>query len=179
MKKRLHERMSVSLDPESVELLEKLQAHYGTSKSGVIRDALKYLNVITEKGDVSVDSLRAYLDLLVNGDHVILDVENWNSLFSDVEEFPEEFWDKVYEIGKQHWDVYYDKGLQDVEDILNYIENTNWYSLSKDSEGVFTLVLKERSSKKFVRLFLKGIFDGSHQDVELSESYRKIRVHVR
>ena len=116
--------MSVSLDEKSIEIIGKLQEEKDCSKSEVFREALKYLEIITEKGEVSKGDLWAYLDFLREGEHLIIDIATWKSFFSDVEKHSENFWEKTFEIGEQHWSEYKDKGIDDVEGVLDYIERS-------------------------------------------------------
>ncbi len=178
-KENKFERMSVSLNKEAIELIEKLRDKYGSSKSEVIRKALKYLDVINEKGEVSLHALWVYLDALAKGEHIILDTASWDSFFSDVEEHSEKFWERTYEIGRQHWKEYRDKGIDDVDQVLNYINHAGWYRLSKNNEDSYTLILKVKESRRFVKSFLKGVFDSSPYDVQLEEGYGKLRVKVK
>ena len=171
-------RLSISLDEESAALINKLQREYKTSKADIVRRAVSYLNVAEEKGRVSLDSCKAYLDFLSKGEHVIVDVEHWKALFTEIGGGSEEFWEEVYKIGRHHWKEYYDKGLRDVKEILEYVEKTNWYRLSVDSEQSFTLTLNVREAKRFIRSFFEGFFDASTHKVTITESYGKIRVTI-
>ena len=171
-------RLSISLDEESVTLIEKLQRKHKTSKADIIRRAVRYLNVTEEKGGVPLDTCRVYLDFLSRGEHVIVDVEHWRALFSEIGSGSDEFWKEVREIGRQHWREYYDKGLRDVREILGYVEKTNWYKLSVDSERGFTLILSVPEAKRFVRSFFEGLFDASTHNVEITENHGKIRVTI-
>lgn len=171
-------RLSISLDEESADLIEKLQGKHETSKADIIRRAVHYLNVAEEKGGVSLDSCKAYLDFLSRGEHVVIDIEHWKALFTEIGDGSEEFWREVCNIGRHHWKEYYDKGLRDVKEILEYVEKTNWYKLSVDSEQSFTLTLSVREAKRFVRSFFEGLFDASTHKVSITESYGKIRVTI-
>ncbi len=169
-------RLSISLDEESAALIEKFRDKYKTSKTDIVRRAVRYLNVAEEKGGVSLDSCEAYLDFLGKGEHTIVDVEHWRALFAEIGDGSEEFWREVRDIGRNHWKEYYDKGLRGVKEILEYVEKTNWYKLSADSGQSFTLILSVREAKRFVRGFFEGLFDASTHKVEITESHGKIRV---
>ncbi|MFP4117098.1 MAG: ribbon-helix-helix protein, CopG family [Candidatus Aenigmatarchaeota archaeon] len=170
-------RLSVSLDEESAEKLESLKKEMDCSKARVIREALKHLYAVEEFGS-SLEAVETYLDFLAKDEHVIVDVDHWNSLFEEIGEGSEEFWEEVEDIGEQHWDEYYDKGLRTVSDILEYVEKTNWYRLNRNSEKDFTLVIKVEKSKKFVKKFLESLFRASPHEVRIFEGRRKLRLNV-
>lgn len=171
------QRLSVSLDEESADLVKNFQEKFDCSKAEVIRKSLKYLK-IANKAENSLSQLNAYLDFLLKGEHVIVDKEHWRAFFEEIGEGSEKFWNQMKEVGKEHREGYRDKGMKDVEDILRYVEKTNWYSLNKDSDESFTLILRERASKKFVKKFLESLFDESPKDVELQDIRGKIRARI-
>ncbi|RLG57244.1 MAG: CopG family transcriptional regulator [Hadesarchaea archaeon] len=171
-------RLTISLDEETANLLAKLQHQYNSSKAEVIRKAVNYLDVVEEKGGASLDACKAYLDFLCKGEHIIVDVEHWKAIFSEIGEGSDGFWREVRDVGRHHWQEYYDKGLREVKDILEYVEKANWYRLSVDSSRAFTLILNVREAKRFVRTFFEGLFDASPHKVEITEGRGKIRINV-
>lgn len=171
-------RLSISLDEGSAALIERLQSKHKTSKADIVRRAVRYLNIAEEEGEVPLDTCKVYLDFLSRGEHVIVDVEHWKALFSEIGSGSDEFWKEVREIGRYHWREYYDKGLRDVKEILEYVEKTNWYKLSVDSEYGFTLILSVREAKRFVRSFFEGLFDASTHKIQITEGYGKIRINI-
>ncbi|MBU1941553.1 MAG: CopG family transcriptional regulator, partial [Candidatus Thermoplasmatota archaeon] len=66
-----------------------------------------------------------------------------------------------------------------VQDMLEYVENTNWYRLSVDAEDKFTLVLTVSESSHFVKTFFEGLFRQYPRDVEFREESMKIRIRVQ
>jgi len=119
-----------------------------------------------------------YIDFLAKGEHTICDVDHWKCLFEEIGEGSKKFWDEVYRIGEMHRDEYADKGLKSVGDILEYVEKTNWYRLSIDSENSFTLILTVPQSRRFVRTFFEGLFRPL-QNVDITDTYGKIRINIR
>lgn len=176
--KKKTRRLSISLDEKSADLVDDLQRRFDTSKAEVMREALKYLKVATENGSVPVSTVSVYLDMLSKGEHVIVDTEHWRTLLKELGENSEDYWEKARKIGKQHWREYSDKGIRSVGNILKYVENANWYTLSKDSKKGFTLILKVQESKKFVKEFFKSLFEASPHEIEINEGYGKIRINV-
>lgn len=177
-RRRAPQRLSISLDDESVKLIEKFQLKFKTSKADVIRRALRCYNEIEEAGGPPLDYIRAYIDFLAKGEHVIVDVDHWRTIFNEIGEGSKKFWDEVHRIGDNHRAEYCDKGLRSVREILDYVEKANWYKLSADSEHGYTLVLNVPESKKFVKTFFEGLFSAYPQIIEITEGFGKIRINV-
>lgn len=176
--KRLPRRLSVSLDEECADLIERLQCKYKISKADIIRKAVCHLKIAEEGGGASPASIKVYLDLLGKGGHVIVDIENLRAMFAEIGGESKEFWKNVREIGENRWNEYHDKGLREVGKILEHGEMTNWYKLNIDSERAFTLIPFDQVAKKFLKNFFEGLFDMSPHKVNITESYGKIRINV-
>ena len=175
----LMERLSISLDDESVNIINKYLPKYKGSKANLIRKALislKNFENLIEKTDY--ETIKTYIDFLANMEHVIVDISHWQAIFSEIDEGSEKFWDEVYNIGLNHMKEFADKGLKNIQQILEYIEKTNLYKLSVNSENRYTLVLAVSEASKFTKLFLEGIFKNYHRDVEIIEENKKIRIRV-
>jgi len=173
------ERLSVSLDEKSLSIIEEYLSKYNVSKAGIIRKALQCLKNMEElREKIPLENIMTYIDYLANMEHIIVDVAHWKSIFSEIGKGSEKFWDEVYKIGEAHTKEYYDKGLRDVEQILRYIEKTNWYKLNIDSENSYTLILTVSESSKFIKTFFEGFFSKFPQKIEISEGYKKIRIKL-
>ena len=175
--RRVPKRLTVSLDEESLKLIEESQFKHKTSKADVVRRAVHFYNEFDRVG-VPLQALRAYMDFLAKGEHTICDVDLWEALFEEIGEGSKKFWDEVYKIGEMHRDEYADKGLKSVREILEYVEKANLYRLSVDSENSFTLILTVPKSRRFVRTFFEGLFR-SLLNVDITDTYGKIRINVR
>lgn len=173
------ERLSVSLDEKSLSIIEEYLSKYNVSKAGIIRKALQCLKNMEElREKIPLENIMTYIDYLANMEHIIVDVAHWKSIFSEIGKGSEKFWDEVYKIGEAHAKEYYDKGLRDVEQILRYIEKTNWYKLNIDSENSYTLILTVSESSKFIKTFFEGFFSKFPRKIEISEGYKKIRIKL-
>jgi hypothetical protein len=174
-------RLSVALDEKSDELINSYLSKYNVSKSEIIRRAIKCLKFEDEnvKGRTTLQDLTAYIDFLSNMEHVIVDVAHWKAIFLEISENSEKFWNEVSKIGEQHLDEFYDKGKKDVRGILEFVEKTNWYKLSIDSENCYTLILIVSESSKFVKKFFEGLFKNYPRKVEISEDYKKLRIRLK
>ena len=176
----LMERLSVSLDEESLSIIQKYLPKYRGSKADIIRRALQYLKEYEETQEKApLENIEAYIDYLAKMEHVIVDIAHWKAIFSEIGEGSEEFWDEVYKIGEEHRKEYYDKGIKNIQQILEYVEKTNWYKLNIDSENSYTLILSVSEASKFVTTFFKGLFKHYTRDVEIVEEHKKIRINIR
>ncbi|MDW7990235.1 MAG: ribbon-helix-helix protein, CopG family [Archaeoglobaceae archaeon] len=168
------ERLSVSLDKTTREKLEKLMKNSGKSASQIIREFIDLGYELLMLG-VDSETIRIWVDYLAKRQHMILDVEHWRLIFSEIEKSKnDEFWSQMEEIGLSHAMQYKLKGLDTVERILRYVEKTNWYEMKVEREGIYTIVLNDLKIKRFVRTFLEKVFEGQKLRVEIKEGFGKL-----
>jgi len=173
------ERLSISLDEESQEIIKKYLPKYNGSKANLIRRALEHLKVHEEiQKKVSFEDIEIYIDYLASMEHVIVDIAHWKAIFSEIGEGSNKFWEEVYQIGVEHWKEYSDKGIRNIQKILEYVEKTNWYKLNIDSENTFTLILTVSEASRFVATFFKGFFSRQSRNIEITEEFKKIRIRI-
>ncbi|RLI63049.1 MAG: hypothetical protein DRO67_06365, partial [Candidatus Asgardarchaeum californiense] len=104
-------RISANFDDESLAILEKYQAKYKGSMSNLLRRALQCLKICEELQEKAPrEYIQAYVDYLAKMEHVIVDIAHWKTIFSEIGEGSEEFWDKIRRIGEEHLKEYQDKG---------------------------------------------------------------------
>jgi hypothetical protein len=172
-------RLSVSLNEKSLDIIQKYQTKYDTTQADIIRKALYWMNIMEGPAEqVSVQNILTYVDYLANNEHLILDIAHWKSIFIEIGEGSKKFWDDVYKTGDFHRKEYFDKGIRDVKSILKYIEKTNWYRLKEDSLHSYTLILATSESVRFIKTFFEGFFSNFSQKVEITEENMKIRINV-
>src|SRR4030043_761291 len=98
-------RITVALDQSTANLLEKISKERGLSQSEIMRRALRfyYENRAIEDG-ATRKKLYTYMDLLLGGEHVILDVDHWLLFLKLVESSSEEerFWEEHRDVAKSH-----------------------------------------------------------------------------
>uniref|UniRef100_A0A7C2NDE7 Ribbon-helix-helix protein, CopG family n=1 Tax=Archaeoglobus fulgidus TaxID=2234 RepID=A0A7C2NDE7_ARCFL len=173
------ERLSISLDAASKEKLEKLKKMTGKSSSEIIRELIDLGYDIYRFG-VDSQSLEAWVDYLAKRQHMILDIEHWRVIFSEIENSDNNhFWRQMEEIGLSHAMQYKMKGLDTVEKILRYVEKANWYEIKEEGGGVYTLILNDLKIKRFVRTFLEKVFEGQNIKAEIKEGFGKLIVIER
>ena len=172
-------RICANFDDESFAILEKYSSKYKGSTANLLRRALLCLKNCEELQEkASWKKIVAYVDKLANMEHLIIDIADGKAIFTEIGQGSEKFWSEIYEIGQQHLKEYQDKGLRTVRQILEHVENTNWYKLSIDSEDSYTLILAVSEARKFVKTFFEGVFKNYPRNVEIIEEFKKIRIRV-
>ncbi|MEF8847719.1 MAG: hypothetical protein V5A68_01130 [Candidatus Thermoplasmatota archaeon] len=172
-------RLSVSLDDKSTSIINKYVERYDLSRANVVRKALRCFDREEKLKEKSKpEDLSIYADFLSNMEHIILDIVHWKAIFQEIDEGSDGFWKKVKKTGREHRREYYDKGIRDIQDVLEYVEKTNWYRLSKDSEKSYTLILNVSGSGKFISKFFEGFFEEHPEKVNIFTESKKVRINV-
>jgi hypothetical protein len=173
-------RITVAFDPSTANLLEKISKESGLSQSEIMRRALRFYNENRAIDDAATrKKIYTYMDLLLSGEHVILDVDHWLLFLKLVESCPseEKFWEEHRDVARSHTEQLKAKVLT-VEELLARLEACNFFRVIKNSEKDFTLVLGSELPKTFVRIFLEEYFAGMGVKAEIKENLAKIRVTV-
>jgi hypothetical protein len=172
-------RLCVSLDDESFQMIEELQNNAKTSKADIFRMLIRfYDNQQKTFKDVDNETMMIYLDYLLSGEHVILDVDFLNTIFNELKNPSEDFWEYVRECGIDHGRQYLKKGMRTLKDILYYISKSNLFRLKVESPDYCILILINRDIKKFMRTFLVGVFEGQGKSVQITESMDKLTIQL-
>jgi hypothetical protein len=168
----------VALDDETKTLMEKMKKEMKASQSELLRDALRFYYENKTIADVSVrNKLVYYLDMLLSGEHVILDVDHWLLFLNLVESSPDKeyFWEKCREVARSHAEQLKHK-VCSLEDLLERLEACNFFRITKNSENDFTLVLGSEITRKFVRTFIEEFLSVMGLKAEIKENITKIRI---
>jgi hypothetical protein len=174
-------RITVAFDQSTASLLEKISKERGLSQSEIMRRALRFYYENRAIEDAATrKKLYTYMDLLLGGEHVILDVDHWLLFLKLVESSPEKerFWKEHRDVAKSHTEQLKTKVLT-AEELLTRLEACNFFRMTKDSENDFTLVLGSELPKKFVKTFLEEYFAGMGVKAEIKENLAKLRVTVK
>lgn len=178
-KRKLHERLSVSLDLETVELVEKLQSKYQTSKSEIVRKALNYFDVITEEDNLSPEELRSIIKLSARPDTIVIDISIIEAIAKEVERGSAEFEKELREVGEELYREYCDMGVMSPSECLKTVEKTNLFDIATESEDSFTLISTNRKMNKILKVFLEGLLEGYGDEIEVTEAHGKIRIKTK
>jgi hypothetical protein len=174
-------RITIALDNETSSLIEKMKKQIKTSQRDLVRQALIFYNENKDFADISVrKKLHFYMDMLLSGEHVILDVDHWLLFLNLAEALPENenFWEKCREVARSHAEQLRHT-VSSLEDLLKRLEACNFFRVTKNSQNDFTLVLGSETAKKFVRLFIEEFLSVIGIKTEITENIAKIRVTVK
>lgn len=174
-------RITVAFDKNTADLLEKISTEADASQSEIMRRALKFYSENRVQEDPQIKKkIRAYLDMLLSGEHVIVDVDHWLMFLRLIETSPmkEEFWKEHREFARAHWEQLKGK-VHTTEDMLTRLESCNFYRLIRNGSNDYTLVLVSEVSKDFIRIFLDEYFSAMGVKVEIKENLTKLRVILK
>ena len=174
-------RITVAFDSLTANLLEKISREEGLSQSEIMRRALRFYseNRVLEN-NATREKIYTYMDLLLNGEHIILDVDHWLLFLKLVESSPsrEEFWEEHRLVARSHREQLEAKVIS-VEELLTRLEVCNFFRVTKNSNEDFTLVLGSELPKTFIKIFLEEYFAGMGVKAEIKENLAKLRVTVK
>jgi hypothetical protein len=173
-------RITVAFDKTTADLLEKISTETQVSQSEIMRRALKFYNENKALEDPATKKkILAYLDMLLTGEHIILDVDHWLMFLRLIASSPEKetFWTEHKEVARAHWEQLKTK-VHTPEEMLTRLEVCNFYRLTKNAPNDFTLVLVSEVSKEFIRIFLEEYFAAMGVKAEIKENLTKLRVTV-
>ncbi|MCW4028322.1 MAG: ribbon-helix-helix protein, CopG family [Candidatus Bathyarchaeota archaeon] len=174
-------RITVAFDKQTADLLEKISTDADVSQSEIMRRALKFYSENKALEDPATKKkINSYLDMLLSGEHVILDVDHWLMFLQLINSSPqkEQFWSEHKEVARAHWEQLKGK-VHSTEDMLMRLEACNFYRLIKNAPNDFTLVLVSEVSKQFIRIFLEEYFAAMGVKVEIKENLTKLRVTIK
>lgn len=174
-------RVTVAFDKTTADLLEKLSTGGDVSQSEIMRRALKFYSENKALDDpVNKRKAHSYLDMLLSGEHVIVDVDHWLMFLRLIESSPlkEQFWKEHRELARTHWEQLKAK-IHSTEEMLERLEACNLYRLIKNGPNDYTLVLVSEVSKDFIRIFLEEYFTAMGAKVEIKENLTKLRVIIK
>jgi hypothetical protein len=174
-------RITVAFDKSTADLLEKISKEAQVSQSEIMRRALKFYNENKALEDPATKKkIHAYLDMLLTGEHIILDVDHWLMFLRLIASSPERetFWKEHKEVARAHWEQLKTK-VHSPEEMLYRLEVCNFYRLTKNAPNDYTLVLVSEVSKDFIRIFLEEYFAAMGVKAEIKENLTKLRVNVK
>ena len=174
-------RITVAFDQPTANLLEKLSKEAELSQSEVMRRAIKFYYENREMLDPAVrKKIATYMDMLMTGEHVILDIDHWLLFLRLVETSPnaEKFWEEHRKVAQSHRDQLKSK-VRTAEEVLRRLETCNFFRLNKNSEKDFTLVLGSEFPKRFVRITIEEFFSAVGIKADIKENLAKITVTVK
>jgi hypothetical protein len=174
-------RITIALDGETNILIEKMKEEMKVSQSELVREALRFYYENKRIADVAVrHKIDFYMDMLLSGEHVILDVDHWLLFLNLLESSPEKefFWKKHREVARSHAEQLRYK-VCSLEDLLKRLEACNFFRATKNSENDFTLVLGSETAKEFIKSFIEEFLATAGFRADIKENLTKLRVIVK
>jgi DNA-binding MarR family transcriptional regulator len=171
-------RITIALDEESANILEKLAKKMGVSYSTLIRLALKFFP--QHGGSVEdLENIKLWSSLLSKGEHIILDIDHWLLFLKYIEssEKRESFYNEGKKIAKSHAEQL-SKITPTAEGYLKRLEACNFYRLSKDSEDEYTLILNSDLAKRFIKELISETLTQMGFNLDIKENLMKLRVKI-
>jgi hypothetical protein len=171
----------VAFDLATAKLLEKTTQEAGLSQSEIMRRALRFYSENKALQDPATSrKVHAYMDLLLSGEHVILDVDHWLLILRFIETSPEaaKFWEEHKKVAQSHREQLRSKAST-MESILTRLETCNFFRMTKNSDKDFTLVLGSEVPKTFVRILVEEFFSVAGIKAEIKENLAKISVTAK
>ena len=103
------------------------------------------------------EKIRAYLDLLLTGEHVVLDVDLWLMFLRLIASSPEKekFWDEHKEVASYYWEQLKIK-VCSPEEMLSRLKVCNFYRLTKNAPNDYTGVLVSGFLRISIEFFLRN-----------------------
>ena len=174
-------RVTVAFDKTTADLLEKISKESEVSQSEIMRRALKFYSDNMALEDPAIKKkIHGYMDMLLSGEHVILDVDHWLMFLNLINSSPEKekFWNAHKEVARAHWEQLKTK-VRSPEEMLSRLEVCNFYRLTKNAPNDYTLVLVSEVSKEFIKIFLEEYFSAMGVKAEIKENLTKLRVTIK
>jgi hypothetical protein len=174
-------RITVAFDQSTANLLGKISKEAELSQSEIMRRALRFYYENRALADPVIrKKIYSYMDLLLGGEHVILDVDHWFLFLGLIESSPEKekFWGEHRKVAQSHKEQLKNK-VHTAEELLTRLETCNFFRMTKNSENDFTLILGSELPKKFVRIFIEEFLSAMGIRAEIKENLAKISVTVK
>ncbi|KUJ93560.1 MAG: hypothetical protein XD40_1267 [Archaeoglobus fulgidus] len=167
-------RVTIALDDESVKIFEELKKELGLSQSEIIRRVIKFYRDYKFLEKFDREKVSTYIEMLGEGEHVVLDIDHWISLLEFIESHPsgEDFWKLHREIAKAHAEEFSGK---DLEYVLRRLEACNFFRLQV-KKNEFVLLLNHERTKKFVKMLMEVLLEKMGFDCEIREDLMKLRI---
>ncbi|HEY0088834.1 MAG TPA: CopG family transcriptional regulator, partial [Candidatus Lokiarchaeia archaeon] len=139
----------------------------------------KYEKVFSNIKNGAASKVNTYLELLSQGDHIILDIDHYLSFLKFIEESPDKqkFWEINKSIGKAHAEEFTQElDITTVQKVVERLEACNFFKIIKDSSNRYTLLLGSDIQKNFIKQFLEEVLNGMGFKVQIKEGFSKLKI---
>ncbi|MBN1214522.1 MAG: CopG family transcriptional regulator [Candidatus Lokiarchaeota archaeon] len=184
-KERINNRITIALDNDTSDIIGEMKLNISISQSELIRRAIKFyykFNKISPYWENGMEKrLNTYIELLSNGEHIILDIDHYLSFLKFIENSPEQdnFWKLNRTIGKAHAEEFLiNFKTKNVHNIIEHLEICNFFKIVCESSNSYTLLLGSDLQKNFIKIFLEEILKGMGFNVIIKEGFSKLVVLI-
>lgn len=176
-------RVTIALDEKTHNLLREIKEESEFSQSEVFRKSLlfyhKYKKLIGDGNGEAQNRISTYLEMLSNGEHIILDVDHYLWFLKFIEKSPqrEEFWEYHKKISKAHAEEFsHNVNINTVSEVVSRLEACNFFKIIQESPNRFTLLLGSDIPKNFIKIFLEEVLNGMGFKAKIKEDFAKLRI---
>ncbi len=180
---KTNNRITIAMDESTSGILKELRSKTTDSQSELIRKAIrfyhKFKKVLNGSQDGVATRVNTYLELLSQGEHIILDVDHYLTFLKFIEESPnkEQFLEINKSIGKAHAEEFsQDLEINTVRKVVERLEACNFFKIVKNSSNRYTLLLGSDIQKNFIKTFLEEVLNGMGFKVEIREGFSKLKI---
>ena len=173
-------RITIAIDDETEEFIKELKDEKEVSQSEIIRRAIRFYHKNRALAEAEVGKkLSGYLDMLLSGEHIILDVDHWILFLKLLESSAnkETFWNECKQIARSHAEQLSEK-IHTIDDLMERLEICNFFRTTRNAPNDFTLILGSESAKEFVKVFLKEFLSVMGYTAKITENLAKMRVRT-
>ncbi len=172
-------RVTVALDEPTANLFEEMKDEMRISRSELIRRALRFYHDYKSTVDLGGKDTSLYVEMLHEGEHIILDVDHWLLFLKLADAIPDSdpFWENCRSVADAHAKQLSDK-LFTPEMLLKRLEACNFFKLIEDSKKEYTLVLGSEVGMRFVKTLIEDLSKSMGFAMDVEEGISKIRVRV-
>lgn len=170
-------RLTISIDDNTEMILSELSAMEKRSISEIVRFAVAdYYQKKNVKG-IDPEYVDKIVELLSEREHVIVDVGLWATMLEEINSSAKDnFWKFVERLGVEYGTTLRLRGLNNVFDVLRWMEPLNWFRVKKFTSNTYIVVLTARAEVKLLSTFLQSLFKSINLPVEIIEGVRKLIV---
>ncbi len=182
---KINHRVTIALDDHCFNILKSIKNETRISQSEILRKALRFYDQyggIFDKNENLKGKVNTYLEMLTDGEHIILDVDHYLSILKFIKESPEspeleEFWEAHKKIGKNHADQF-KENIKSFDEVVKRLEICNFFKIVKESPNRYILLLGSDIPKKFIKIFLLEVLNGMGFEAEIKESFAKLKIYI-
>lgn len=178
-RKIISQRITFAVDEETENMINELSKREKVSVSEIIRKAIKFYTGLERflKVGQSWKTLEYYLNLLIDGEHVIIDIDRLIILLELIYDsyIEEDYRELSKKIAKSHAEQF--QGLSPIE-VLERLEACNLFKLRKTPQGEYLLLTHHEAMKNFIKDIISELFTSMKVKYDLKEDITKLRLKI-